>query len=107
MVDDPTDADVKDDGHQPRECMPCRGTGQVMSSLGGSAHQVSCPWCAGSGLRVAGVNAQAAWVAGGGGETVGETVGEAVSEGVAATVGETAGATVGDALAETGLDQGI
>ena len=93
MVDEPTDEDVKDDGHEPRECMPCRGTGQVMSSLGGSAHQINCPWCEGSGLRVAGVDAQAAWAAGGG---------EAVGEAVAATAGETAG----DAVAETGLDQG-
>ncbi len=41
--------------------MPCRGTGQVISNLGGSHSLVSCPWCAGSGVRAPGVDAQAHW----------------------------------------------
>jgi len=43
-------------------CMPCRGTGRVTSNLGGSASEVQCPWCAGTGERQAGVDAQAAWL---------------------------------------------
>ncbi|HXA53623.1 MAG TPA: hypothetical protein VNV37_01995 [Solirubrobacteraceae bacterium] len=43
------------------ECMPCHGTGQVVSNLGGESRQVKCPWCAGTGVRTAGVDAQAAW----------------------------------------------
>lgn len=45
-----------------RACMPCRGTGRVTSNLGGSASDVPCPWCAGTGERQAGVDAQAAWL---------------------------------------------
>jgi hypothetical protein len=41
--------------------MACRGTGQVISNLGGSPSSVSCPWCAGSGLRAAEIDAQAHW----------------------------------------------
>jgi DnaJ-class molecular chaperone len=49
------------DAHEPRECMPCRGSGQVISNLGGTAKTVSCPWCGGGGVRVADVDAQASW----------------------------------------------
>ncbi len=41
--------------------MPCRGTGQVISNLGGSPSLLTCPWCAGSGVRVPGVDAQEHW----------------------------------------------
>ena len=41
-------------------CSPCRGTGQVISNLGGSASQVACPWCEGSGMQIPGHDAQAA-----------------------------------------------
>jgi hypothetical protein len=41
--------------------MPCRGSGQVISNLGGSPSQVKCPWCAGSGVRVPGIDAQVGW----------------------------------------------
>ena len=47
--------------HEPRECMPCRGTGQVISNLGGSTSLLACPWCGGSGVRVPGIDAQAPW----------------------------------------------
>jgi hypothetical protein len=43
--------------------MPCRGSGQVISSLGGTPSKVSCPWCGGSGVRVPGTDAQAGWPA--------------------------------------------
>ncbi|MHB8241695.1 MAG: hypothetical protein ACYDHN_06860 [Solirubrobacteraceae bacterium] len=53
--------DLTDVSHGPRECMPCRGTGQVISNLGGSPSSVSCPWCGGGGVRVPETHAQAGW----------------------------------------------
>jgi hypothetical protein len=41
-------------------CMPCRGTGRLSSSLGGEPHEVQCPWCHGTGRRIAGIDAQQA-----------------------------------------------
>jgi len=49
--------------HEPRECMPCRGSGQVISNLGGTPSRVTCPWCGGGGVRVPGIDAQAHWLA--------------------------------------------
>jgi hypothetical protein len=42
--------------------MPCRGSGQVISNLGGTPSKVTCPWCGGGGVRVSGIDAQARWV---------------------------------------------
>jgi DnaJ-class molecular chaperone len=39
-------------------CTPCRGTGKVSSNLGGSAHEVVCPWCDGTGEFQPGRDAQ-------------------------------------------------
>jgi hypothetical protein len=39
-------------------CTPCGGSGQVTSNLGGSPHQLSCPWCGGSGRFQPGRDAQ-------------------------------------------------
>lgn len=39
-------------------CTPCRGSGKVISNLGGEAHEVTCPWCGGSGGFLAGRDAQ-------------------------------------------------
>jgi len=47
--------------HGPRECMACRGSGQVISNLGGSPSKLTCPWCEGQGARLPGVDAQARW----------------------------------------------
>jgi DnaJ-class molecular chaperone len=44
---------------EPGECLACRGTGRVISGLGGTPHEVSCPWCEGTGRRVPGIDAQA------------------------------------------------
>lgn len=41
--------------------MPCRGTGQVISQLGGTSALQQCPWCEGSGERIVGIDAQARW----------------------------------------------
>jgi hypothetical protein len=45
--------------------MPCRGTGKVISNLGGESQKVPCPWCEGSGVRTSGIDAQTAWQEGG------------------------------------------
>ena len=50
--------------HGPRECMPCRGTGKVISTLGDEPSTVACPWCDGDGVRLTGVDAQAKWLDG-------------------------------------------
>jgi hypothetical protein len=47
--------------HEPRECMACRGTGSVISNLGGTPSTVGCPWCAGTGTRNPEIDAQAGW----------------------------------------------
>ncbi|MBB4664856.1 hypothetical protein [Conexibacter arvalis] len=31
------------------QCRPCRGTGRLISGLGGTPREVTCPWCAGTG----------------------------------------------------------
>ncbi len=41
--------------------MPCRGSGRVISHLGGETSEIACPWCAGTGVRQPGIDAQAAW----------------------------------------------
>ncbi|HEY1451666.1 MAG TPA: hypothetical protein VGF47_12000 [Solirubrobacteraceae bacterium] len=62
MASESTDSeDRTEEAHQPRECMPCRGSGKVISNLGGEPSTVNCPWCEGSGVRVAGIDAQAKW----------------------------------------------
>jgi DnaJ-class molecular chaperone len=40
-------------------CRPCRGTGRVISSLGGDPREVKCPWCSGSGVFAPDRDAQA------------------------------------------------
>jgi DnaJ-class molecular chaperone len=39
-------------------CSPCRGTGRLISNLGGEPHEVSCPWCGGTGRFEPGRDAQ-------------------------------------------------
>jgi DnaJ-class molecular chaperone len=67
--------------HESEACMPCRGTGKVVSNLGGESQLLSCPWCQGSGVRTAGVDAQAAWGEGegAGGEAPAEPAADAVA----------------------------
>ena len=45
-------------------CAPCRGTGRLISNLGASPSQVTCPWCEGGGVQIPGHDAQAARSAG-------------------------------------------
>jgi DnaJ-class molecular chaperone len=42
----------------PAVCTPCRGTGKLISGLGGTPHEVVCPWCRGTGERIPGIDAQ-------------------------------------------------
>jgi DnaJ-class molecular chaperone len=39
-------------------CLACRGTGRLISGLGGTPHEVVCPWCRGTGIRIPGIDAQ-------------------------------------------------
>lgn len=48
--------------------MACRGSGHVISNLGGTPSTLACPWCGGSGERVPGIDAQARWLAQDGGD---------------------------------------
>jgi len=48
------------DSHDPQRCTPCRGTGKVISGLGGTPSSVTCPWCEGTGRFDAAHDAQAA-----------------------------------------------
>lgn len=59
--DDGDNEDLSEGTHEPRECMACRGTGRVISNLGGSPGTVECPWCGGNGMRAVGLDAQAHW----------------------------------------------
>jgi hypothetical protein len=43
--------------------MACRGSGQVISNLGGTPSTLACPWCGGGGTRVPGIDAQERWLA--------------------------------------------
>jgi DnaJ-class molecular chaperone len=45
---------------EPLPCSPCRGTGQVISNLGGSPSTLVCPWCEGTGTFIPEHDAQAA-----------------------------------------------
>jgi DnaJ-class molecular chaperone len=46
--------------HDPSACTACRGTGELISGLGGEPHRVPCPWCDGSGRFDGAHDAQAA-----------------------------------------------
>ena len=46
---------------EPQPCPACRGTGKVISNLGGSPSTVDCPWCDGTGTFIPGHDAQARW----------------------------------------------
>ncbi|MEA2232751.1 MAG: hypothetical protein QOD83_2567 [Solirubrobacteraceae bacterium] len=53
----PADDDSQTGG--PVACAPCRGTGSVISNLGGEPSHVRCPWCEGGGTQIPGHDAQA------------------------------------------------
>ncbi len=45
--------------HDPGTCTACRGSGELISGLGGEPHRVRCPWCDGTGRFDAARDAQA------------------------------------------------
>jgi DnaJ-class molecular chaperone len=45
---------------EPVPCTVCRGTGTLISNLGGSPNEVPCAWCEGTGTFLADHDAQAA-----------------------------------------------
>jgi len=45
----------------PEPCSACRGTGVVISHLGGEPSELPCPWCDGGGVRLRGHDTQARW----------------------------------------------
>lgn len=55
MADDSTDITTDE---APPACAPCRGTGRIVSRLGGSASTTTCPWCEGTGHVIPGHDAQ-------------------------------------------------
>ena len=52
-------SDDSDRPPDPGECLACRGSGALISGLGGENHEVRCPWCEGTGRRIPGIDAQA------------------------------------------------
>ena len=48
------------DVDEPQPCSVCRGTGTLISNLGGSPSQVACAWCEGTGTFLPDHDAQAA-----------------------------------------------
>jgi DnaJ-class molecular chaperone len=50
-----------DEQAAPDPCTACRGSGSVVSNIGGTAHTVTCPWCDGGGLYLRGHDAQSRW----------------------------------------------
>lgn len=58
-VNEDADGDAQaEESREPRACIPCHGTGKVISNLGGHARKVTCPWCRGGGERLVGEDAQ-------------------------------------------------
>ncbi|MHB8491368.1 MAG: hypothetical protein ACYDA6_04020 [Solirubrobacteraceae bacterium] len=56
---DPRDTEPPAEGAG--QCLPCHGSGRVISNLGATRTELECPWCGGSGVRTAGTDAQAHW----------------------------------------------
>jgi DnaJ-class molecular chaperone len=45
---------------EPSPCSACRGSGEVISNLGGEPSTRPCPWCEGTGMFIPEHDAQAA-----------------------------------------------
>jgi DnaJ-class molecular chaperone len=50
-----------DEEFELESCRACRGTGKVVSNLGGKPSEVDCPWCEGTGKFIGDHDAQARW----------------------------------------------
>jgi len=53
--------DAAEPAGEPVPCPPCRGTGTVISNLGGTRSELPCPWCEGTGVLNPAGDAQAHW----------------------------------------------
>ena len=53
-----TDSPEAQPEREPAACDPCRGTGKVISNLGGEPKEIDCPWCEGTGQFIPGHDAQ-------------------------------------------------
>lgn len=58
-ADDPANAEPAGEAGGDLACRPCRGTGSLISNLGGSPSTVECPWCEGRGRFIPEHDAQA------------------------------------------------
>ena len=76
--------------------MACRGTGRLVSQLGGTESAVTCPWCEGGGLRLAEGDAQAHWGARQGSDAGAAPDAQAPEEGSQGSTPETPAADAGD-----------
>jgi DnaJ-class molecular chaperone len=54
------DEETPEPGTERRPCTVCRGTGTLISNLGGSPSTVQCAWCEGTGSYLPDHDAQAA-----------------------------------------------
>ena len=54
------DEDEREGTAKPGPCMPCSGSGKVVSNAGGEPSTVTCPWCEGGGVVIPDHDAQAA-----------------------------------------------
>jgi DnaJ-class molecular chaperone len=61
------------DVDEPVPCTVCRGTGTLISNLGGSPSEVTCAWCEGTGTFIPDHDAQAARRAGAEGDAPAES----------------------------------
>jgi DnaJ-class molecular chaperone len=52
-----------DEEFEMESCRACRGSGKVVSNLGGEPHDEECPWCEGTGKFIPEHDAQAKWPA--------------------------------------------
>jgi len=59
VATDETEDTPTEETSEPIACNPCRGTGKVISGLGGSPSTLPCPWCEGTGTFIPGHDAQA------------------------------------------------
>jgi len=49
---------ASEESREPQPCIPCHGSGKVISNLDGRSRKVTCPWCRGGGVRIVGADAQ-------------------------------------------------
>ena len=61
MADQSQDSAQEPAGASRTPCSPCRGTGTVVSMLGGQRSELKCPWCQGTGVQAPVQDPQTRW----------------------------------------------